>query len=352
MATDIKAQGVLLVGSVNLPTTTDVFERVSALLPNRLRRIPDGETGDREFFVKWQLDLFSSAPEVLLPLPPPGQPFQPPPPPPPPSAAEHAATLAKLPTLHTQYDDAALESYKEFRRLKSDGVIPTKTRFQVSLPGVANVLFLIQPAYQEAIETRYADALVRSLQRIQNEIPHDQLAIQIDVAAEFALLEKVPTFRSYFEPTIPIVVEKLASFAKFVSPDVELGFHLCYGDQNHAHFIQPKDTGLMVEVANALMTAVKRPVAWIHLPVPKERNDEGYFLPLKNLKGDQGMELYLGLVHFGDLEGTKEKIRVVRRVLGSEGGFGVATECGLGRTPREEFEGIMEILGEVSGVVV
>jgi hypothetical protein len=67
-----------------------------------------------------------------------------------------------------------------------------------------------------------------------------------------------------------------------------------------------------------------------------------YLAPLRELYPalrDHGCELYLGLVHAGDLEGTKVRIAEAQKVAPE---FGVATECGLGRTPAEDFEGIME----------
>jgi hypothetical protein len=50
-------------------------------------------------------------------------------------------------------------------------------------------------------------------------------------------------------------------------------------------------------------------------------------------------ELYLGLVHPNDEEGTKRRIRAVGEA-GVEMTFGVATECGLGRTPVGELDSI------------
>jgi hypothetical protein len=44
---------VLLVGSVALQSAEDVFRTVSATLGDRVRRIPDGETGPRSLWVFW-----------------------------------------------------------------------------------------------------------------------------------------------------------------------------------------------------------------------------------------------------------------------------------------------------------
>src|SRR5439155_15999924 len=44
---------VHLVGSVPLKDARDVFETVSAALGDRLKRIPDGETGERSDWITW-----------------------------------------------------------------------------------------------------------------------------------------------------------------------------------------------------------------------------------------------------------------------------------------------------------
>ena len=53
----------------------------------------------------------------------------------------------------TGYDDAALSSYKEFVRLRGDGVIEPKIRFQVCLSTPINVLTKrVSPEYQAETE--------------------------------------------------------------------------------------------------------------------------------------------------------------------------------------------------------
>ena len=57
---------------------------------------------------------------------------------------------------------------------------------------------------------------------------------------------------------------------------------------------------MLVTIALALISRVKRQIAWFHMPVPKDRNDQGYFAPLKRLAPKLAAaetELYLGLVY-------------------------------------------------------
>jgi len=171
------------------------------------------------------------------------------------------------------------------------------------------------------------------------------LAIQWDVPLEFALLEGV-WVEPWFSPLKQGILDRWHRLTAAVKPDIDMGFHFCYGDIGHQHFTQPKDTGVMVDMAKELLSQVKRRVDYIHMPVPKDRDDAAYFASLKELQAVRGQtDIYLGLVHTDDLEGTERRIKAASEVLDS---FGVATECGWGRTSAEEIGSIVQILNAVS----
>ena len=44
--------------------------------------------------------------------------------------------------------------------------------------------------------------------------------------------------------------------ARLVSEDVELGFHLCYGDWNHRHLKVPGDASVLTTIANLISQRV------------------------------------------------------------------------------------------------
>ena len=48
-----------------LNTEEECFRAACEGLPGRLKRIPDGEPGDRKNFARWQLDLFKYEPRLL-----------------------------------------------------------------------------------------------------------------------------------------------------------------------------------------------------------------------------------------------------------------------------------------------
>jgi hypothetical protein len=125
-----------------------------------------------------------------------------------------------------------------------------------------------------------------------------------------------------------------------VPADVELGFHLCYGDLDGVHFVQPRDMEKMVSLAHLMRDSAKRPIQWVHMPVPIDRSDDAFFAPLKDLALGPEAELYLGLVHAGDgAEGTKKRMEAASRYAKD---FGVASECGIARARKPEL--VREIL--------
>jgi hypothetical protein len=79
----------------------------------------------------------------------------------------------------------------------------------------------------------------------------------------------------------------------------------------------------------------------VHMPVPRNRSDEAYFAPLKDLKLPAGTKLAIGLVHLTDgVEGTRARMAVADKFAKD---YLLATECGLGRRPPETIPKLLEI---------
>jgi hypothetical protein len=122
-----------------------------------------------------------------------------------------------------------------------------------------------------------------------------------------------------------------------VPRDIELGYHLCYGSPRDEHIVQPKDMGIMVEMASGIFARAARQVNFIHLPVPRDRTDDAFFAPLRALKLPPGCELILGLVHEGDTAGNKARLEAARKFAPVAG---IGTECGWGRKNPERLPGV------------
>ena len=248
------------------------------------------------------------------------------------------------------YAESAISSFELFSDLQGSGDLPSQWRFQVSLPTpFAPISAFVVPGLELTLEAAYETAMQREIEQIAAVVPHDKVAFQWDTAAEFGILEGV--FPPYFEGDVRQgVLDRLIRYASWVPPDIELGYHLCYGDYEHEHFKQPVDASKLADIANVLAAGVNRPLTWIHLPVPRDRDDVGYFAPLGDLALHDDTELYLGLVHFTDgVEGAERRIAAASDVVPS---FGVATECGMGRRPPEQVPALLDIHAAVSGAVV
>ena len=341
-------QGALLVGSVNYDDAETTIRTAASLLGDRLRRVPDGEVGKRFHWIMFQPDVLGEADGIERvgeePIPfgagLDARPLR--------IADGVDAAIITLPPLG--YADAAIESYRVFTKLRGEGVVPDGIRFQVSLPTpVAIVSSFFSGDDRAAIEPVYTDALVAELGQILAAIPHEDLAIQWDVASELGIIERASGYGAVMDAwwegdPFDGLVSRLAALVDAVPADVEAGVHLCYGDAGERHFIEPTDAGTLVRYANAVIAASARSFSWLHLPVPLEREDGAYFAPLADLA--PVAELYLGLVHREDgAEGAQRRIAAASAFASS---FGVATECGIGRAPEGSTEGILRTHTEVA----
>ena len=341
---------VHLVGSIPLRDATEVFETVAAALGPRLLRIPDGETGARSHWLGWLEPVFSENPAFEKT----GHVSRP-------HATSDARPLHRLkhgmagnePRFSNLHIAAvAISSFHEFRRLKERGTIPRHVRFQVS---VANPLSVVERFVAEESEERvlpaYERALLGEITKVAAAIPHDQLAIQWDVASRImASLEiSEPTrFGETREDMLGAFSAMAVRWGNAIPPGIELLFHLCYGDNAHRHVVEPSSLDLPVKLANAISAGMGRSIELIHMPVPRERDDEAYFEPLTRLTLRPETRISLGLIHNTDgAPGTRRRIRTAERFLEN---FLVATECGFGRRPAETIPGLLGIHADVAGI--
>jgi hypothetical protein len=340
---------VHLVCSVPLGNAREVFATASTALGARLLRIPDGETGDRRDWITWLEPAFADNP-----------------------AFEKSDELFRIHETGTArmryrlrpgrtskdvrfdnlfYADVALASYREFAALKREGHVPAHCRFQVDLVPAHSVVWLfVQEDLHDAVDPIYNIALRREIDKLAEAIPHDQLAIQFDVAsAVFARLQRNrpnPYGRDRQE-MLGNFASILAALANHVPAGIELLFHFCYGDSNHRHVVEPIDMNDMVELANRLTRAVGRPIQLIHMPVPRDRNDDAYFAPLTAIELRPETQLSLGLVHYTDgVAGTRRRLATAEKYVKD---FSIATECGFGRRPPETIAELLRIHAEVAG---
>ena len=339
-------------GSVNLADTESVMREIAARVPSGVRRIPDGETGDRANWILFQLQKFLQLPWLVTARP----------------MGDEDGEYEQLPLLRLAegvdpaqvtwpdigYAEAYLESYRVFARLRADGVIPAGVRFQVEYPTpLASIGGYIVPEQQQMLLPSYERAMFADLDRLLAEIPAGEVAVQWDVAVEFGVLEEA--FAPGGAQAFDAVAAALARCVDQVPAAIPVGLHLCYGDYGHEHFMQPASLALQVRLVNTVAAAAARPVSFVSFTVPQYQREESYFAPLAGLATDPDTELNFALVPYHPAEQaagtTGDQARLIDAALaaspGGRRGWGICTECGMGRVDRDDVPALLDLHREI-----
>lgn len=314
-----------LVGSVGLDSVNDVFVTVGQVLGPAAKRIPDGEPGGRRSWISWQYPLLRTNPFLQ------------------PAEGDAMRASAGFPKLRLRdgvtaselrfgelgYAREARPSYEDFLLAREKGSIARDAKFQVCLPTpfAVTVAFCTPDAVAD-IEPAYEKAMLREVETICATIPHADLCLQWDVCVEMVIWDGQIKYHDMFDASEAAILSRLQRICTTIPATVELGIHLCYGDWEAKHFVEPKDAARMVSLANALSRAVKHPLAYIHMPVPISRDDDAFFAPFSDLHLGKETQLFLGLVHSDGVAETVRRAKVAQKYVAD---FGVAAECGLGR---------------------
>jgi hypothetical protein len=333
-------------GGVNLPDAETVMREIVERVPVGVRRIPDGETGDRQQWIFFQLQKFWQTPGLEEA-----------------GTADFAEGYEQMPKVRLAegtdpddvawpslgYADAYRESFEIFSRLREEGLIPDGVRFQVEYPTpLASINAWVAEEDQVRLEGSYERALFADLDRLLESVLNDQLAVQWDVAVEFGILEV--GFGAGVGYALDDIVDRLVRCVERVPTDVPVGLHLCYGDYQHRHFKEPESLELQVQVAGRLVERAGRPVNFFAFTVPQYQRDPAYFEPLRSLNVPADTELYFALVPYHpeeQAEGTTaDQVRLVDENLGDRP-WGICTECGMARAEREEIPTLLDLHREI-----
>ena len=336
---------LLLVGSVPLETAEQVMRMFGPPLGPFLRSIPDGEVGDRRWWVlrlSWQVFLGHPELEVIKR-------------PAPDNGVERLVPRDRAdvysfkvkpgvdvvrfgdPGWRLGFTRDAINSYFVFKTLKKEGVIPQHVRFQVSLPLVNSVVTSL--TFPEAgdidrVRPGYEQALQNEIAQIVDLIPHGDLAIQWDCSWEITdVYGGIPGLSA--DGALERNVGQIARLSPPVPHEVMLGFHFCFGTFGGWPRFAPPDLGAGVALANAAIANAGRRVDWIHIPA-LDTVDERFYAPLGKLQ-TQGTRLYLGLIH--NMGTFADRLKVARKYAGA---FGLGAYCGFGRTPPAKLPEVLK----------
>ena len=128
----------------------------------------------------------------------------------------------------------------------------------------------------------------------------------------------------------------LARLGAAVPLGVELGYHLCYGSPADQHLVMPRDTAILTEIGNGDLRA-RRPGRGLPAPAGAARARRRRLLRRRfaSCAVPATTRLYLGLIHWDDAAGDRRRIDAARTLIPD---FGIASECGWGRTDPDPPE--------------
>lgn len=346
---------VHFVGSFGTDTVGESFEKVLDYARG-YKRVPDGEPKDsrRHYWLQFQSDILANTAGLSrvegeavyirdefnqLPI-----------------RIDGSVPVEDIVFSNLGYAEAAISSYGVFEGLKARSVIGPDVKFQVSLPSpLAVITAFVVEGDRSTLLPKYEEALLAEIDEILAVVPQRELAIQWDLAVEFLYIENVELFGVKYsadwfswsgESAVDASARLIADVINRVGGrygDVEQGLHLCYGDVEEEHFVQPDGSTNLCELFNSIVERLTvRPLGFVHVPVPIWVDSAEFFVGLEGLLvDDEETDVYLGLLHREDgVDGALKRIALASRSVPL---FGVATECGFGRAPAGSVDGIFEL---------
>lgn len=347
---------LLLVGSVPLDTVEEVMRGFGGPLGQYLPALPDGEVGERRSWVnRLCYQIFNGHADLeTLKRP---QPID---------GLEQLLPRTRddawqfrvrpgvdrvrfgNPGTRLGYARDAVSSHFVFKTLREKGLLPADLRFQISIPMVNSVvrpLYFPEPGDVDRVRPGFEEALAAELAVILERIPHEDLAIQWDLAWEIQAVSGAPGGGPE-ESQIETHVAPVARLCAPIPEDVQLGFHFCFGTFGGWPAFAPATLDATVDLANASVAAADRRVDWVHIPT-LDSVDDAFYAPLARLNAE-GARVYLGAIH--NMATLEDRLDAARKYLPD---FGLAAYCGFGRTPPGDLTRLLEdhlAAADVAGV--
>ncbi|HWC31039.1 MAG TPA: hypothetical protein VG845_13250, partial [Dehalococcoidia bacterium] len=261
------------------------------------------------------------------------------------------------------YAANARESYPVFARRKADGTLPADIRFMVCMPTPGTSINLLEEDSGRVVKSAHEAQIQVTIKDLVDLIPPSELAIQWDVVRET---------RSELNDEL---ITELAKIADWVPEDVEVGYHLCFGDRkargdvtargmaeqgmtlgekmkSHDRLSQPSPVpnGMTIlrDMSLGIIAHASRRITFMHLatlPATSQPLEKAY-ADLDGLGDKDETECYLGLLDIDTgVEGTRRQIEAAARVLPR---FGIGPECGLQRIDAREYQEALEALSTLA----
>ena len=357
---------VLLVGSVPGNDAEEVMRFCATEIGDHLSFFPDGETGLRKIWINYLAATIYDSNEALETVNQP-EPVNPDDPGEWRDAADYWVPKGyhdhwqfrikdgkPVHFEHLGYATEAINSYQVFIKLREKGLVSKEQRFMVAMPMCESAVrpFLGKAGENDypEISGAYTDAMSREIPKILGQIPAEDLAIQWDICMEMLAVDVNDNHSELFPwkpegKAMERYTGTVKTFSNFVPEETVLGLHFCYGDLGHKHFIEPESLVNATRIASESVKAISRTIDFCHIPVPRGRHDDAYFEALSDWPENAG-KLFIGLVHHTDgVDGSRQRLETA---LAHINNFGIATECGFGRRPKNTLSELMRIHRQIT----
>lgn len=334
---------LLLVGSIPLDTPEEVFRTFGPALGEWLAYMPDGEVGERRYWIDGiGYRVLNGHPEIeTLQRPAPDadgvEQWRP--------QGHHDQFRFRVkpgvravrfgdPGWRLGYTRDALNPYFVFCQLRKDGLIPSHVRFQVCMPLTHSAVSTFFPDAEDIprVVPGFTDALRAEIAMMLEKIPPRDLAIQWDLAVECRSVAVVLARDGLDAARLEAerVMAPASEICPLIPNEVAVGHHACFGTLAGWPSRQPSDLTETVLLLNAAVAASGRPVEFVHFPTLGSAED-AFFAPLADLDVG-GARVYVGAIHhMHGAGGPSAQIDTVGRYLPD---FGLAAPCGFGRAPE------------------
>lgn len=270
-----------LVGSLPGEDPEQAMGTALELLGERLRSLPDGETGERRNWVISIVDALRDHPDLEVATP--GEW----------TSYDDTPKLRVRPghklygaNLDFGHVDAVRERLPVFERLRAEHG-RHDLAFQSGVPGDFDLaMFTFGPVGAVRERRAFTEATLTEIHRVA-DLAGPGTVFQIEVPVELVLLAKAPPV--LLPLAADLMARSIVGVAAAARPGLLFGVHLCLGDMNHQAFGTMNDVAPLVALANAIVRhwPERQVLSYVHAPFAAAdqppSTTPAFYAPLANL---------------------------------------------------------------------
>ncbi len=333
-----------LVGSLPGGDAYEAMDLAMQLLGPRLRRLPDGETGERRNWVISIVEGLRHHPDLEV------------------ARAGDWSDYDKVPQLRTRrgrtlyganldfgHIAAARSSLPALERIREQYGRPDLT-YQSGVPGDFDLaMFTLGPVGALRHRRAFTEATLTEIRGVRGVVGDDAV-FQIEVPVELVLVSKAPDrLQPVLADRFAVGITRLAAAAP---EGTRFGLHLCLGDMNNKAFGTMRDVAPLVHLATAIVRRWpdRSPLVYVHAPFAAAdqpaTTDADFYAPLRRLRLPRTVDFAAGFAH--ESQPLAEQ-RTIRSIVESELGrpVDIAAACGLGRRSVADGRRVLERTAEL-----